>query len=231
MVRPMELRIASPCSANWARMQGDERVRYCPECKLNVYNFDAMDSSEIESLVRNREGRLCARFYARPDGTLLTHNCPVGFRAKVRRVSRIAGAILSATTAAMSATFAMAQTGATGSLSTQSQRLESSLLLEVTDQSGAVITHAKVSLTDRGKKTAYEGVTDSKGQLLVPHLALGTYSVFIAAANFSTTRLEVVVHAAQTQKVTAKMDVGVMTMGAPMVTGSLSEPDPIRIPW
>lgn len=67
----MELRIASPCSADWDRMKGDERVRYCPECKLNVYNFDAMESAEIESLVRNREGRLCARFYARPTAPFL----------------------------------------------------------------------------------------------------------------------------------------------------------------
>jgi hypothetical protein len=106
----MELRIASPCSADGDRRQGDERVRYCPECKLNVYNFGAMAPAEIESLVRNREGRLCARFYARPDGTFLTQNCPDGFRAKVRRVSRTAGAILSA---AMSATFATAPDRAT----------------------------------------------------------------------------------------------------------------------
>ena len=38
----MELRVASPCSADWDRMQGNERVRYCPQCKLNVYNFAAM---------------------------------------------------------------------------------------------------------------------------------------------------------------------------------------------
>jgi hypothetical protein len=225
----MELRIASPCSADWDRMQGDERVRYCPQCKLNVYNFDAMESVEIESLVRNREGRLCARFYARPDGTLLTQNCPVGFRAKVRRVSRAAGAIFSAATAIMSTTFAAAQTATTTSQSTASKRSDAALLLEVTDQSGAVITNAKVSLTDREKKT-YEGVTDWKGQLLMPHLAPGTYSVFIAAANFSTNRLEVEVHAAETKKITAKMDVAASTMGGVMVTGSLVEVEPIRLP-
>lgn len=226
----MELRIASPCSADWDSMQGDERVRYCPECKLKVYNFDAMGSAEIEKLVRNREGRLCARFYARPDGTLLTQNCPVGFRARVRRISRAAGAIFSAATALMSATFAAAQTATATSQSTPSKRSDAALLFDVTDQSGAVITHAKIALTDREKKTTYEGVTDLKGELLIPHLAAGTYSVSIAAANFSTNRLEMEVHAAEIKKITAKMDVGAITMGGPMVTGSLVEVEPIRLP-
>jgi hypothetical protein len=52
-------------------MQGDDRVRYCPECKLNVYNFSALSPREIERLVAQTEGRLCARYYQRADGTML----------------------------------------------------------------------------------------------------------------------------------------------------------------
>jgi hypothetical protein len=205
----MELRIASPCSADWDRMQGDDRVRYCPECKLNVYNFDAMDSGEIESLARNREGRLCARFYARPDGTLLTQNCPVGFRARVRRISRAAGAIFSTATAVMSATFAAAQTAVATSQSAPSKRSDAALSLEVIDQSGAVIANAKVSLISE-KKTFHEGKTDSKGEVLIPDLVPGTYSVVIAATNFSTYRAQVDVQSAQTMRVVAKLDLGVI---------------------
>ncbi len=109
-------------------------------------------SAEIERLVRNREGRLCARFYARPDGTLLTQNCPVGFRAKVRRISRAAGAVLSAATAAMSATYVAAQTATGTSQSTPSKRSDAALSLEVIDQSGAVITNAKVSLISHKRR-------------------------------------------------------------------------------
>jgi hypothetical protein len=78
-----EIRIASPRSADWNRMTGDERIRYCPECKLNVYNFSEMSDAEIERILARRDGRLCARFYRRSDGTMLTRNCPVGFRAAV----------------------------------------------------------------------------------------------------------------------------------------------------
>jgi hypothetical protein len=64
-------------------MGGDDRVRYCPECKLSVYNFSEMTDSEVKQIVAQREGRLCARFFKRSDGTLLTRNCPVGLRREV----------------------------------------------------------------------------------------------------------------------------------------------------
>ena len=34
-----DIRIASPCPADWDKMVGDERVRHCSECNFNVYNF------------------------------------------------------------------------------------------------------------------------------------------------------------------------------------------------
>ena len=85
------IRVASPCPASWEDMAGDDRVRFCGECKLNVYNLSAMQRDEAEDLVRNREKRLCVRFYQRNDGTVLTRDCPVGLRAIARRArARIA---------------------------------------------------------------------------------------------------------------------------------------------
>ena len=94
---PLEsVRVAAPCPADWGKMVGDERVRYCDRCELHVYNLSGMTRREAEALVTNTEGRLCVRFYRRADGTILTRNCPVGLRAIKRKVSRVAGAALSA---------------------------------------------------------------------------------------------------------------------------------------
>jgi hypothetical protein len=90
------VRVAAPCPANWERMVGDARMRYCGQCNLHVYNLSGMTRTEAEALIANTEGRLCVRFYRRADGTVLTRNCPVGLRALKRRVSRTAGAMLSA---------------------------------------------------------------------------------------------------------------------------------------
>ena len=87
------IRVASPCSADWEQMQGDDRVRHCDACNLNVYNLAAFTKAEIRALVASRKGRLCGRIYQRGDGTVLTQNCPVGLQAVTRRISRIAGAV------------------------------------------------------------------------------------------------------------------------------------------
>jgi len=91
------VRVAAPCSADWKEMRGDERVRFCERCSLNVYNLSAMTRREAERLVVRSEGQLCVRFYRRADGTTLTRNCPVGLRALKRRVSRVASAVAAAT--------------------------------------------------------------------------------------------------------------------------------------
>jgi hypothetical protein len=94
---PLEhVRVAAPCRTDWEKMVGDERMRYCGQCSLHVYNLSGMTKREAEGLVANAEGRLCVRYYSRADGSILTRNCPVGLRALKQRVSRIAGATLSA---------------------------------------------------------------------------------------------------------------------------------------
>ena len=207
----MELRIASPCSADWDRMQGDQRVRYCPECKLNVYNFGAMDSAEIESLVRNREGRLCARFYASPDGTLLTQNCPVGLRARIRRISRVAGAVFSAAAATMSATFVAAQAADTSlARSVRVEKSDSVVVLQVLDPSGALVPNAQVSVLGQTKQNEFSGETDANGRLLIQGLSRGTHSVIVVVPGFATHRQDFEVHGAQTLKLTATVQLGMM---------------------
>src|SRR3954470_21286957 len=74
------LRIATPCNADWDDMVGDARVRFCGKCEKNVYDLSAMTRADAESLVREKEGRLCVRFYQRADGTVLPADCPAGVR-------------------------------------------------------------------------------------------------------------------------------------------------------
>src|ERR1700694_2335684 len=88
--------VAAPCKADWNQMMGDERVRFCGACSLNVYNLSAMTRSEGENLIVRSEGRLCVKFYRRGDGSIITRDCPVGLRAIRDRVSYLTKAIVSA---------------------------------------------------------------------------------------------------------------------------------------
>jgi hypothetical protein len=98
--------IATPCSADWDSMPGTDQVRHCGQCDKNIYNLSAMTRRQAEALLRQTEGRLCARLYRRADGTILAENCPAGLRAIGRRISRVAGAAMSAVATLSSATAA-----------------------------------------------------------------------------------------------------------------------------
>jgi hypothetical protein len=80
------IRIASPCDASWEEMEGDDLVRHCRHCQKNVYNLSGMSRRDAAAFVREAQERHCIRFRRRRDGTFLTDDCPVGWRAARRRV-------------------------------------------------------------------------------------------------------------------------------------------------
>jgi hypothetical protein len=87
------IRVASPCHARWNDMEGDERARFCGQCQKNVYNLSAMTRTQIEALIREKEGKFCGRFYRRPDGRMLTADCPSRLRRIQRRIAGFGGAL------------------------------------------------------------------------------------------------------------------------------------------
>ena len=99
------VKIASPCSADWKVMYGDERKRFCGDCKLNVYNLSGMTKTEAESLILNSEGRLCVRFYQRADGSVITQDCPVGWAGVKHRARVVATAVSSLIMAILTGVF------------------------------------------------------------------------------------------------------------------------------
>lgn len=82
------VRIASPCGVSWEGMTGDDRARHCDRCGSTVYDLSALTAPEAEELIGGQDGRLCARLYRRPDGRVLTADCPVGARSARRRRGR-----------------------------------------------------------------------------------------------------------------------------------------------
>lgn len=66
--------IESPCSADWEAMPGDERRRFCGQCKLHVHNVAAMARDAAEALIARREEgeRVCVRMEYADDGSCVT---------------------------------------------------------------------------------------------------------------------------------------------------------------
>ena len=87
------IKVATPCTADWGAMTGDERVRACASCNKNVYNLSSMTRDEAESLIMAKEGRLCVRYYQRKDGTILLKDCAIGIKQKRKRRVLAAGVL------------------------------------------------------------------------------------------------------------------------------------------
>jgi hypothetical protein len=202
-----QINVASPCTADWERMTGDNRVRHCAQCNLNVYNFSEMSSGEIAQLLAASRGqRLCGRLYRRPDGTLLTSDCPVGLRSRIRRVSRTVGAALAA---AMSVSLAGAQTAQRQPSSiVQIERAETGIHLVVFDESRAVITKARVFVTNLAGDQIAEGATNATGQIRFPALAPDTYHLTVKVLGFKTLKTTVSVPAHQMVDLEVTLQVG-----------------------
>jgi hypothetical protein len=90
----MELSVSSPCPMAWDNLVGDDRVRFCAKCRLNVYNIAEMASDDVERLILKNEGRLCGRVYVRDDGTATAENCRENIRRKVKAAIAVATVLL-----------------------------------------------------------------------------------------------------------------------------------------
>src|SRR5579864_434134 len=180
------IRVASPCPADWEKMVGDERMRHCAECNLNVYNLSAMTERQVKELIASSRGkRLCTRFYRRVDGTILTQDCPWSVRALTRKVSRVAAAAL---TAIMGVTVAMARNKprpATCECS-QSQQKDSGIKLVVMDQHGAVIPKPEIQLQKKLGKETISAATGSTGEWRESGIAAGQYQIIVKSSGFRT---------------------------------------------
>jgi hypothetical protein len=77
-------------------MRGDHQVRFCERCQQHVYNLSEMTALQAVQLIEARQSRLCVQLFRRRDGTLLTADCPAGWRWRffklLRRRRRLAWA-------------------------------------------------------------------------------------------------------------------------------------------
>jgi hypothetical protein len=102
--------VASPCNVPWESMQGDEHVRHCASCDKDVFDLSSLTREEAEALLIEKKGKLCAQYYRREDGTILTADCEVGVAKKKRarrKAAVVAGAFAAAAAGTVAGGFAM----------------------------------------------------------------------------------------------------------------------------
>lgn len=199
------IRIASPCRADWEKMAGDNRIRHCDACNLNVYNLAAFTEAEIRELVANRNGRLCGRIYQRRDGTVLAQNCPVGLRTVTRRIARIAGAVFAFLTVNFSARLPLL-----GQSYTRTNVSSAAMALEVFDPTGTPVAGADVILSEPSRKQTLRGKTDKRGQSVLQGVQGGRYLLTVSAPGFRSLPEQVDLRSGEKLSLPVKLNVGVL---------------------
>jgi len=207
----------------WDDMTGNERVRFCSQCKLNVYDISAMTKSEAESFISNAEGRICARLYRRADGTILTRDCPVGLRAVRKKVSRAAAAAFSALVSLFggSALFAQQPKNETGVDIQRTLRRYGQAAIEGTvfDATRAVIAGAQVKLINERTKLEVTTKANDKGRFRFTDLENGVYTIQVYRPGFiKLEQLGLEVSDEQALNLDVTLKVGEITMGVLVVT-------------
>lgn len=229
-----QIRIASPCPVSWEQMPGDNRVRFCGECQLNVYDLGELSRTEAEELLSTTEGRLCGRLYRRTDGTLITKDCPVGLRAARRRVVRVATAAFATLVSLCSAAIGQKQsdkdkgckqqvtiTAKQGSVASDRAKLTGTLF----DQNGAVIVGADIRIVNRKtKETEYLRSTD-EGKFSQGSLEAGVYQIVVKQPGFKDLKFELKVGAGETAVVEATLIVGGESMGIIVMEEPIQTPN------
>lgn len=79
---PFKLEILTPCHQSWQSMFGDSTQRHCACCNKQVHNLVAMTPLQIEELIHNSGGHLCARITRNALGELVTVPEPSPVRLK-----------------------------------------------------------------------------------------------------------------------------------------------------
>src|SRR5688572_29715324 len=189
---PNDLTVASPCTADWDSMIGNDQVRFCEHCNLKVHNLSLMTRNQAELLVARSNGRLCVRYHHDSAGQMLALPVRHKLHRIGRRVSRIAAGAFTAT---LSVTSAVAENSTSSHLgnwdipvATQPDTravLGASIVGTITGQNGAVIAGASISILTTDSRGAFYVSAGNDGKFRVDNLQAGVYELRIEAPGFT----------------------------------------------
>jgi len=180
------IKVESPCDADWEAMIGNDTVRFCEHCNLEVNNLSEMTRAKAMRLVARANGRLCVRYVTHPDGRVRTKREPEKLYRISRRLSRLAAGAFTAT---LSLASASAQTRSAREISSLPQitqpsadkisagEVMASLSGTVTDPDGAFVKGATVTIVNSAEHTLFSTITGEAGAYSFSFLTPGVYTI------------------------------------------------------
>lgn len=178
--------VTNPCSEDWEKMSGGDRVRFCSHCKLSVNNLSAMTRKEALKLVREANGRVCVRYVKNPKT-----NAPV-FAKQIYQISRRASLAAGVLGASLTlSTLAYAQGGVAAidlanktqkpalnkSDKDRTERDAATVSGTITDPNGAVIPAVTVELSSKDGKFSNTTTSNDEGVYEFKNVPAGDFTI------------------------------------------------------
>lgn len=190
-----QIEVKDPCSQDWDEMTGNDEVRFCSHCNLNVNNLSAMTRKQALKIVRESNGRICVRYVRHP-----VDKTPV-FADRLHQITRrtvIAAGVLGASLSLSTLTYAQGepirprliknQTEISQTEQTDEDKTESAASLSgtVIDSQGNFASGISVTLINmKTNETRYAG-TNSDGFYEFRDLSAGIYKLAVKDEKGST---------------------------------------------
>lgn len=196
------IEINSPCSEDWNAMTGNEQMRFCSHCNLNVNNISALTRKQAMRFVRESKGRICVRYVKNP-----VDNKPI-FAEKLYQITRragIAAGVLGASLSLSVLTYAQgkpvlikrdSQTEISRQKDAEKDQSETafgSISGTITDPNGAVIPNITVALFNEQTKQTRLVSSNDEGFYEFKAVTSGVYKLkFTGFVGFAPKEIEAV---------------------------------------
>ena len=193
------IEVKKACSENWDAMKGNERVRFCSHCALEVNDLSALTRKQAMRLVNESGGRICVRYVKNP-----IDNSPV-FARKFHQITRratLAAGVLSATLAVSTLAYAQNESlpvnknprsvlvEKTESDRPQEGGIAISFAGYIFDSNKALIPNATVTITNVKTNEMLWTTTNPEGFYKFENVPSARYKMTAAASGFKEGSVE-----------------------------------------
>lgn len=185
-----QIKVKEPCSESWDEMIGNDEMRFCGHCNLNVNNLSAMTRRKALKIVKKSKGGICVRYMQNP-----ADKTPM-FAEKIYQITRRAGLAAGVLGASLAfSTMTYAQGGAMtitidnsetnveafqkDSDSDETETPAASVSGTVTDSNGIFASVVSVYLFNLETNENFEAITDNDGFYEFENIREGNYKIVI----------------------------------------------------
>jgi hypothetical protein len=185
------IEVKSPCAQDWDSMHGSNDFRFCDHCVKHVHDLSAMTRKDARKLIARSNGNICVRYVRRPDGRIET------LKHRLHQITRQAGIAAGVLGTSLTvSTLAYAQSAEPAAPQENPPAAELTIKENgssggtisgvITDQNGAVITFAIVTIFNETGSVYQSAPTNAEGCYEFTNLPEGRYKLKVEAGGFDS---------------------------------------------